>query len=317
MCNVAVIGCGNMGQIHVRAYEALEEASLVAVCDPNIDHVQSAMKNDKLRHYSTVADMLEHEALDAVSICVPTSQHFDVATQCMDKNISVLVEKPIAKSMDEATALVAYAKQKNVTLTVGHIERFNPAILKAKAFIDNGHLGTIHAIHCKRYGPFPKQIKDADVMLDVAVHDIDIAQFLVNSTLVKTTTFTHHIHCDDRADYGHLMLKFEPNLMVNIHVSWAFPFKKREVEIIGDKGIAIIDCIKQSLSYYPVNVDKGTDYVALPVVDETVIEVVKKDPIIEECRSFLNAVKHNSPPFVCPEQATEALSLALSIPSHF
>ena len=82
------------------------------------------------------------------------------------------------------------------------------------------------------------------------------------------------------------MLKFEPNLMVNIHVSWALPFKKREVEIIGDKGIAIIDCTKQSLSYYPVNVDKGTDYVALPVVDETVIEVVKKDQSLKSADHF-------------------------------
>jgi len=317
MLKVAVIGCGNMGQHHAKAYTKLEQVQLVAACDSNIERFDAIIKEPNTKYYRLLTDMLRNEDLDAVSICVPTFQHHVVAKQCIDHGIAVLVEKPIAESVEEAKKLVQYAKEKNVLLTVGHIERFNPAILKAKEYIDQGKLGRIHAVQCKRYGPFPKQIKDADVMLDVAVHDIDIAQFLVNSTLVKTTTFTHHIHCDDRADYGHLMLKFEPNLMVNIHVSWALPFKKREVEIIGDKGIAIIDCIKQSLSYYPVNVDKGTDYVALPVVDETVIEVVKKDPIIEECRSFLNAVKHNSPPFVCPEQATEALALALSIPSHF
>ena len=191
MCNVAVIGCGNMGQIHVRAYEALEEASLVAVCDPNIDHVQSAMKNDKLRHYSTVADMLEHEALDAVSICVPTSKHFDVATQCMDKNISVLLEKPIAKSMDEATALVAY-KAKNA-LTVGHIERFNPAILKAKRSLIMAIWALFMPFIASDMGHFQSRLK-MRMSCWMLLFMISISTIFVNSTLVKTTTFTHHIH---------------------------------------------------------------------------------------------------------------------------
>ena len=92
--------------------------------------------------------------------------------------------------------------------------------------------------------------------------------------------------------------------MVNIHVSWALPFKHREVEIVGDKGIAIIDCINQSITYYPVNVEKGDDYVSLPISEPEEVEIIKKEPIIEECRSFVNAVITNTPPFICPEQAT-------------
>ena len=258
--------------------------------------------------------MLSCVTLDAVSICVPTSQHFSVAKQCLDLGIAVLVEKPIAESVADAKALVAHAKEKNTLLTVGHIERFNPAILKAKEMIDNHELGNIHAIQCKRYGPFPKQIKDANVLVDVAVHDIDIVQFLVDQPLVKTEVFTNHIHCDDRADYGHLMMRFDPNLMVNIHVSWALPFKKREVEIVGDKGIAIVDCISQSLTYYKVDIEKGADFVSLPLSDPQVVAIDKKEPIIEECRMFCESVAHQRPPFICPEQAMEALSLALCTP---
>ena len=312
--NVAVIGLGNMGQHHAKAYALLEQVNFVAACDPNFDRYNVIKKQETTQYFSDLEEMLSTCSIDAVSICVPTSLHYKTAKTCIDLGIAVLIEKPIAESVDQAKRLVHYAKDKNVVLTVGHIERFNPAILKAKEYISNGALGNVHAIQCKRYGPFPRQIKDADVLVDVAVHDIDIVQFLVATKLVKSDVFTQNIHCDDRADYGHLMLRFEPNLMVNIHVSWALPFKFREVEIVGDKGIAIVDCIQQSMKYYPVSIDKGPDYVSLPMSDVQVIDIDKKEPIIEECRSFVDAVINKTEPFICPEQATEALSLALCTP---
>ena len=315
MLNVAVIGLGNMGQHHAKAYTKLEHVNFVAACDNNLERFNSVQKQDSTKYFSDVNEMIKSCKIDAVSICVPTFAHYDVAKVCIDNGIAVLVEKPIAESVEQAKRLVKYSKENNVVLTVGHIERFNPAILKAKEFISSGKLGNIHAIQCKRYGPFPKQIKDADVLVDVAVHDIDIVQFLIDSKLTDSSIFTHNIHCDDRADYGHLMLKFGENLMVNIHVSWALPFKQREVEIVGDKGIAIIDCIGQSMKYYPVTVEKGEDYVSLPLAEMESIEINKKEPIIEECKSFVDAVLNNSDPFICPEQATEALSLALCNPT--
>lgn len=311
MINVAVIGLGNMGQHHAKAYTKLDNVNFVAACDNNIERFNAIQKEEGTKYFSKYNEMIAECKIDAVSICVPTSAHYDVAKACIDNGIAVLVEKPIAESVDQAKRLVQYSKEKNIILTVGHIERFNPAILKAKEYIESGKLGDIHAIQCKRYGPFPKQIKDADVLVDVAVHDIDIVQFLIDSELTESTIFTHNIHCDDRADYGHLMLKFGDNLMVNIHVSWALPFKHREVEIVGDKGIAIIDCIDQSMKYFPVNVEKGDDFVSLPLSNSEQVDILKKEPIIEECRSFTEAVITNSEPFICPEQATQALSLAL------
>jgi len=316
MLKVAVIGCGNMGRHHAKAYTNLEQVQLVAACDPNRACFDAIIKEPNTKYYRLLTDMLKNEDLDAVSICVPTSLHCEVAKQCIDRGIAVLVEKPIAESVEEAKKLVQYAREKNVLLTVGHIERFNPAILKAKEYIDQGKLGRIHAVQCKRYGPFPKQIKDANVLVDVAVHDIDIVQFLVSSKLIQSDVYTHNIHCDDRADYGHLMLQFEQKLMVNIHVSWALPFKHREVEIIGDQGIAIIDCIQQSMTYYDVQIDKGVDYVSLPLADPQIVEIDRKEPIIQECRAFVNAITHKTDPFICPEQATEALSLALCTPAN-
>ncbi|MEC8678682.1 MAG: Gfo/Idh/MocA family oxidoreductase [Candidatus Margulisiibacteriota bacterium] len=312
MIKAAVIGLGNMGQHHAKAYSVIEESSLVAVCDPNYDRFEHIIKEPNTQYFSTINEMLSAVDIDVVSICVPTFAHYDVATQCISKGISVLVEKPIAESVEQAKALVEFAKQKNTLLTVGHIERFNPAIQGVKKWIESGELGAIQSIMCKRYGPFPKQIKDADVLVDVAVHDIDIVQFLINKKPTSTSLKTKRIHCDDRADYGHLMLTFDNDLFVDIYVSWALPYKERVIEIVGDKGIAIVDCIAQSVKVYDVNINKGADFVELPLSNDEKLAIERKEPIVEECKAFVLAHKNQAKPVICPEQATEALSLALT-----
>ena len=311
MIKAAVIGLGNMGQHHAKAYSALENVSFVAACDSKIERFDHVIKSSNTKYYKTIDDMLSNETIDVVSICVPTMAHYDVAKKCIDAGIAVLVEKPIAETVNQAKDLVAYAKEKNCLLTVGHIERFNPAVLNVKKWIADGNLGRIQAITAKRYGPFPKQIKDADVLVDVAVHDIDIVQFLVNEKPENTDVKTKQIHCDDRADFGHLCMTFPGDVYVNIFVSWALPYKERVIEIIGDKGIAVVDCIKQTVHVSKVDIEKGPDYVSLPIAETTQLEFERREPIIEECRAFVHAVETKSKPAICPEQATEALSLAL------
>ncbi len=312
MIKAAVIGLGNMGQHHAKAYSVLAESTLVSVCDRNEERFERIIKEGETQFFSDIDEMLAKQAIDVVSICVPTSIHFDVAKKCIDKGIAVLIEKPIAQTVAQAKALVKYAKDKNVLLTVGHIERFNPAITRVKEWIEDGNLGQLQTILCKRYGPFPKQIKDADVLVDVAVHDIDIVQHLVNKTPLTSAVNMKKIHCDDRADYGHLMLTYEDDLYVDIFVSWALPYKERTIEIVGDKGIAIVDCISQSVKVFSVNIEKGDDYVTLPLSNEAELDINRKEPIVEECRSFVIAYRDQLPPFVCPEKATDALSLALT-----
>jgi UDP-N-acetylglucosamine 3-dehydrogenase len=314
MLNAAVIGLGNMGRHHARAYLSLPGVCLIAACDADKQCVDDVIGSKNVAYYPNVDDMLNNEALDLVSVCVPTSAHFSVAKACLEHGVSVLVEKPIAQTVDQANQLIACAATHDLVLTVGHIERFNPAILKAKGLIVSGKLGEVHTIQSKRYGPFPKQIKDADVLVDVAVHDIDIVQFLVAAPLSNTQVMTRHIHSKNRADYGHLILQFENGLTANIHVSWALPYKQRVVEIIGDKGIAIVDCMAQSIVYYNVDIKKSQDGIYLPSSEPEIIDIEKKEPIIEECRAFVEAVLNKTPPFICPKDATQALALALGAP---
>ena len=282
MIKAAVIGLGNMGQHHAKAYAMLENVSFVAACDSNIERFNHIIKESNTTYYSSLDEMLSKEAIDVISVCVPTMAHFSVAKACMDAGVAVLVEKPIAETVEQAKALVAYAKEKQCLLTVGHIERFNPAVINVKKALDEGALGDIESIICKRYGPFPKQIKDADVLVDVAVHDIDIVQYLQikpSNTDIKTK----QIHCNDRSDFGHLSMTFDNDIYVNIFVSWALPYKERIIEIIGTKAVAIVDCIKQSVSIAPVDIEVGSDYVSLPMSEMTELSFEKKEPIIEEC----------------------------------
>ena len=162
------------------------------------------------------------------------------------------------------------------------------------------------------------------MLVDVAVHDIDILQFLVAAPLSNTQVMTRHIH-KSRADYGHLMLQFENGLTANIHVSWALPYKQRMVEIIGDKGIAIVDCMAQSVVYYNVDIKKGQDGIYLPSAEPETIDIEKKEPIIEECRSFVEAVLNKAPPFICPKGCYTSISpcigraslIVLNKPRHY
>ena len=179
MIKAAVIGLGNMGQHHAKAYAMLENVSFVAACDSNIERFNHIIKESNTTYYSSLDEMLSKEAIDVISVCVPTMAHFSVAKACMDAGVAVLVEKPIAETVEQAKALVAYAKEKQCLLTVGHIERFNPAVINVKKALDEGALGDIESIICS-VRAIPKQIKDADVLVDVAVHDIDIVQYLVD-----------------------------------------------------------------------------------------------------------------------------------------
>jgi UDP-N-acetylglucosamine 3-dehydrogenase len=315
MIKTGVIGLGNMGQHHAKAYARLNDVDFVAACDSNRDRFNAIEKSKHTQFFESVEDMLNSVSLDAVSICVPTLHHYYVAKHCLNLGIAVLVEKPLAATIDEAQRLVDCAKTNNALLTVGHIERFNPAVLKVKELIQSGNLGDIQAIHCHRYGPFPKQIKDANVLVDVAVHDIDIIQFLVDSTVVKAEVFSKNIHCKDRSDYGHIMLHFSSEVLATVVVSWAFPYKKRTVEIVGDNGIALVDCLLQTVTVYPARVTQTKNELFLPLSEPQSILIQKKEPIIEQCRQFCNAVNLGVSPMVRPEQALEALTLALTPPA--
>ena len=149
MLKVAVIGLGNMGQHHAKAYSVIEESSLVAVCDPNYDRFEHIIKEPNTQYFSTINEMLSAVDIDVVSICVPTFAHYDVAKQCIVKVFLFWLKNQLPNPLIKPRPWLTL-QQNNTLLTFGHIERFNPAIQGLK-WIESGKLGEIQSIMCKRY----------------------------------------------------------------------------------------------------------------------------------------------------------------------
>ena len=178
--NVGVIGVGAMGYNHARVYSKLENANLVAVADVDEETCNKVCKKYNTKGYSVIEDLLKDPEIEAVSVCVPTTFHHEVVMQALEYGKHVLVEKPIAFTSEEAESMIKAAEEKGLKLATGHVERFNPAVQKAKELIDNDVIGDIVAISAKRVGPFPPRIKDVGVAIDLAIHDLDVMNFLID-----------------------------------------------------------------------------------------------------------------------------------------
>ncbi|MFN3374888.1 MAG: Gfo/Idh/MocA family oxidoreductase, partial [Chloroflexus sp.] len=159
----AVIGVGSMGRNHARVYASMPGVELVAVCDTNIAAANSLASIYRCHVYTDYHDMLRSEDLDLVSVVVPTKYHFAVASAVIGHGVHVLIEKPIAATVEQGWMLIEAAQRQGVILTVGHIERFNPAIIALKEQLNNHELGNLFQIMSRRVGPFPARIMDVGV----------------------------------------------------------------------------------------------------------------------------------------------------------
>ena len=174
---VAVIGAGNMGRHHIRNYWEMDNVELVAIAD-NDPSSKELAEQFKAKHFVDFRHMLDECEIDAISIVVPTPLHFEFAIECMERGIHVLLEKPIASTLEEADALIEKSAEKKIVFTVGHIERYNPVIETLKELVDSERLGQISSIVSQRLGGFPSSEPKTDVILDLAIHDIDILNYL-------------------------------------------------------------------------------------------------------------------------------------------
>jgi len=295
---IGVIGIGNMGSHHLRVYSEISDIDLVAVSDINKDLFEKAEEIYDINFYESYLDMIENERLDIVSICVPTVYHYQVAKDCIERGINVLLEKPITDSINTAEELLELADGKNLKLLVGHIERFNPAVKKLKEIIDNGKIGNIISVIARRVGIFPPQIKDANVAVDLAIHDIDIINYLLDSLPTEVNINSQKSLIKERADSVEFFLKYK-NVSAYIQANWITPVKIRKLSITGDKGYVEMDYVNQKIELYESNYEKietksFKDYVLkFSQPDKTVISVAKKEPLKEEILYFIDCVEEN------------------------
>jgi UDP-N-acetylglucosamine 3-dehydrogenase len=172
-----VIGVGAMGKNHARLYSQLPGVELVGVADSNEALAASIARQYECQHYTDYSDLLA-QRLDLVSIVVPTTLHKQAALAAISSGVNVLVEKPISDAVENADEMIEAARRKGVKLMVGHVERFNPAVIKLKELVDEGLLGEVVSISTRRVGPHNPRIRDVGIILDLGAHDIDVMHYL-------------------------------------------------------------------------------------------------------------------------------------------
>lgn len=316
--NAAVIGVGNMGKHHARNYAEMVGINLVAVSDTDPKIGKEISAKYKCNYYENYAEMLKKEKIDVVTIAVPTKFHKKVALDCIEKGINILLEKPIAATVAEAKEVVAKAKAKGVKFTVGHIERFNPAVLKLKDMIDKGKLGEIVSINNYRMGPMPTQIKDANVVIDIGVHDIDLINWIYGKLPDSINAAGGNALNKMQQDYAQIFLKYGKQAGTVI-TNWITPVKIRRMTVSGTKAYAELNFITQELDLYECEYKSETNDFGEFVIkfgepkDKKVIPVDSVEPLKAEIKSFVKAIKENSRPMVTAREAIDALDIACKV----
>ena len=315
MIQAGVIGVGAMGRHHARVYSELDETELVAVADVDPARVEAMARRYRVRPYTDYREMLAQERLDLVSVVVPTQLHREVALDVVEAGAHLLVEKPIASTVEDGQAIVEAAARRGVKLTVGHVERFNPAIIELKRRLERGELGRVFAIHARRMGPFPDWVRDVGVVVDLATHDLDIMRWLLGQTVERVHAETaRHIHASHE-DLVSGLLRFADGTIGVLEVNWLTPTKVRELSVTGEQGMFLVNYLTQELYFYENSRADG-DWETLAILtgvgegNMIRLSIERREPLQAQLASFVEAIRTDTEPLVTGADGLAALVLA-------
>lgn len=314
----AVIGLGAMGRNHLRVYDDLPGVTLAAVVDSDPERLSVAARRHDARPYTSVSDMLRSERIDLASVAVPTQFHHEVGGELLDAGIATLVEKPIAATISAGEDLIARARRSGCAFTVGHVERFNPAILELKRRLDAGELGRVFQIHATRVGPFPARIRDVGVVIDLATHDLDLMCYLLGQDVVRVYAETDRNIHTEHEDSLSGVLKFDGGVVGVLDINWLTPTKRRTLTVTGDKGMFLANYLSQDLTFfengaYPVKWDRLSALAGVAEGSSTRLALHKEEPLRVELTTFVAAVRDGTPVTVSGADALRALGLAQAL----
>lgn len=304
---VGVVGVGSMGENHARVYSELPGVELVGVAD-----VDSTQAREVAGEYDCAAmeqaDLLA--AVDAVSIVVPTQFHYDVATEALEADVSVLVEKPFVETEREGRELISLAEERGLTLTVGHIERFNPAVTALSELIEELE---VLALDARRLGPplGDRQIGDS-VVLDLMIHDVDVLLALVDSEVAEVSAMEAQ-----EGQYAVAQLRFENGVVCTLTASRVTQRKVRTLELTARESLVDMDYIDQSIEIHRqarpeyTSIGSKMRFRQESITERPLIE--SEEPLRRELRSFAEAVVSGSEPVVTGEDGLRALELCQRI----
>ncbi len=295
MMKVGVIGVGAMGQNHARVYS--EIANLIGVTDAISEQATKVADRLGTKSYSSVDDLLKD--VDAVSICTPTSYHFDTAMKAIRNGKHLLVEKPFTGDSKKAAELCHAAEMNGVTIASGFIERCNPIVSVAKETMESGKIGKIISLASRRVSSFPARIRDVGVVMDLGIHDVDVMRHITSSDVKSVYAVGGMFANPSFEDYANLLMEFENDAVGFVEVNWLTPMKVRKVSFTCSGGFVQMDYTDQSLEVSTSrvsNIDQG-DMFRIPLeYDVRKISVKKEEPLKTELERFLKAAESGGLP---------------------
>lgn len=314
---VAVIGAGAMGANHVRVLRDLDEdrVRLVGVAEPQPQALARAMNRFNVAGFADYRELIARTTPDLVTVAVPTQMHFEVAAHALEAGIHVLVEKPIANTLEEATALIELAARNGVRLAVGHVERFNPAVAALKRLLAEKRLGQVFYLQARRLGPFPPRIRDVGVILDLATHDLDAMRYLVGDEVERVYAETQQRVHEQHEDLLLGLVRFRGGVIGMLDVNWLTPTKVRELSVTGERGMYLVNYLSQDLYFYendytPTNWDALRSIAGVSEGTMTRLKVQKAEPLALQYDDLLRALAADTAPTVTGEDGLMVLRLA-------
>ena len=296
---VGVVGAGVMGANHARVLSGLPQVQLVGVADPDVQHrdfVTGILGCDGVPDLESLLQL----GVDAVTIAAPTHLHRDLAVACASRGVHMMVEKPIGSTVEEGREIVTAARRAGVTLMVGHVERFNPAVIAIKEAIRGED---ILSIGITRVGPFPPRMSNVGVVIDLAVHDIDLIRWFTDSEIVEVQPQVSSAVAE-REDIALLQFRTASGVLAHINTNWLTPFKARNVTVATRgkyvQGDLLTRQVTECFGFQPDGAYSMRH-----------VSVGHDEPLRAELTAFLKAVREGSPATVTGEEGVASLEIAI------
>src|SRR5471030_343442 len=296
---VCVVGVGVMGSNHARVFAGLPGIELVAVADPDRKQADFVARTLSCAALTDVGELLDLK-LDAVTIAAPTHLHREIALACIARGVHVMVEKPIASSVEEGNEIINAARRAGLTLMVGHVERFNPAVEAIKDAIRDED---ILSIAITRVGPFPPRMSNVGVVIDLAVHDIDLIRWFTDSDIVEVQPQLSSAVAE-REDIALLQFRTASGVLAHINTNWLTPFKARNVTVATRGKYVMGDLLtRQVTECFGFKPDGSYSMRHLPVGHD--------EPLRAELIAFLDSVRSGGIPAVTGDEGVASLEIAI------
>lgn len=298
---IAVIGVGHLGRHHARILASLPDVQLVAIVDtnrPRAEEIAAACGTKALSDASAL-----YGQVDAVTVAVPTELHHDIVMPFLRAGVPALVEKPMARTLAEADAMVDAAAASGVALAVGHTERFNPAVEAARGLLVDPRFIEVH-----RLGTFPERSLDIDVVFDLMIHDLDVVLSIVHADVESIEAVGVPV-LTGRVDIANARLRFTNGCIANLTASRISRDRVRKIRFFQPAAYLSVDYAAQKIEMWRLTKGEG----GMPSIQGGEVPVKEEEPLKRELQDFVDAIRERRTPLVSGQQGRRALALAQQI----